>query len=776
MEDACLSFSLIIPLMENAPTHTNSSSYAAFISYRHLPRDAEVACEVQRAIEEYRLPRLVARANAPAETTSNTACAFPEADAYAEIAHKEAILHTENASIGTTTRNKDTFNAQEHKVRRPTKLGKCFRDEDELAASHSLPDSIREALTASRTLIVICSPETQESPWVRREIEMFEQLHGRERIICVLAAGSSEESIPPILKTCMMPDANGILREMPAEPLAADLRPEAKAKRKAELLRIIAAVAGCNYDDLRQRERIRKRKRIALSSAAAALAIVAIGVFAFQFHRTSEAALIAESKTLAAASSVQFEQGNRIQAIQTALEALPTSEADHSRPLVPEAQAALERALLVNPDSASPWSPFYNIQAKGDILQFVCLNKLSLICVLDDTGTITIASARSGAPFLTLDLSSYLDDTADFDAEDWSIEATEKSALIAWSCNLDDPLLSFDPGTGILNWAVDNEGANSLAIAEDGATCTTARFEEGSFICKQIDLTDGETLRAVSEDVPEASATKERFPSCLSPDNSHLYLGLDDRIIQASFNDEFARVAALSSRCLPGIFSLKYHENALAVASAQIEGAGGITGFLSPWQVNTYFIGKDPWVASGTCDMNVIGPNNQWKALLDTPQICGFIEDENTTSVVCAAGRTFIVFDLATGEILYQKELSSVIVGLSVDYSNDIPFLPIATADGVLDVQTPNAAQDILGLTNRTGTNYYFKEAIFHRQDGIMLAIVHPIDPQDQLIVYLLDSRKDDPVHLSLDELIERGRKEVKRYEAFELNGAPHPL
>ena len=283
-------------------------------------------------------------------------------------------------------------------------------------------------------------------------------------------------------------------------------------------------------------------------------------------------------------------------------------------------------------------------------------------------------------------------------------------------------------------------------------------------------------MRAVSEDVPEASATKERFPSCLSPDNSHLHLGLDDRIIQASFNDEFARVAALSSRCLPGIFSLKYHENALAVASAQIEGAGGITGFLSPWQVNTYFIGKDPWVASGTCDMNVIGPNNQWKALLDTPQICGFIEDENTTSVVCAAGRTFIVFDLATGEILYQKELSSVIVGLSVDYSNDIPFLPIATADGVLDVQTPSAAQDILGLTNRTGTNYYFKEAIFHRQDGIMLAIVHPIDPQDQLIVYLLDSRKDDPVHLSLDELIERGRKEVKRYEAFELNGAPHPL
>lgn len=708
---------------------------------------------MQRAIEEYRLPQHVAQANTPAETTSRT----------------------DGTPTETAAPNNDTHSEQPRRPRRPTKLGKCFRDEDELAASHSLPDSIREALAASQTLIVICSPETQESPWVRREIEMFEQLHGRERIICVLAAGSSEESIPPILKTCMMPDANGILREMPAEPLAADLRPEAKAKRKAELLRIIAAVAGCSYDDLRQRERVRKRKRIASIAASIVAILGIICALILQASTANQEALIAESKTLAAASSTQFEQGNRIQAIQTALEALPASEADRSRPLVLEAQAALERALLVNPDSASPWSPFYNIQAKGDILQFVCLNKLSLICVLDDTGTITIASARSGAPYLTLDLPSYLDDTTDFDAEDWSIEATETGSLLAWSRNLDDPLLSFDPGIGILNWAVDNEGANSLAIAEDGATCTTARFEEGSFSCKQIDLNNGETLRTVREDIPEAGATKERFPSCLPPDNSHLYLGLGDRVMQASFNDESARVAALSSRCLPGIFSLKYHENALAVASAQIEGEGGITGFLSPWQVNTYFIGKDPWVASGTCDMNVIGPNNQWKALLDTPQICGFIEGENA-SVVCAAGRTFIVFDLATGEILHQKELSSVIVGLSVDYSNDIPFLSIATADGVLDVQTPSAAQDILGLTNRTSTNYYFKEAIFHRQGGIMLAIVHPIDPQDQLIVYLLDPRKDDPVHLSLDELIERGREEVKRYKAFELNGAPHPL
>ncbi|MFR1322565.1 MAG: toll/interleukin-1 receptor domain-containing protein [Adlercreutzia equolifaciens] len=324
--------SLIILLMQNATTYTNPSDYAAFISYRHLPRDAEVACEVQRAIEEYRLPQHVARAKAPAETTS----------------------HTNGMSTETAASNNDAHSRQKRRPGRPTKLGKCFRDEDELAASHSLPDSIREALAASRTLIVICSPETQESPWVRREIEMFEQLHGRERIICVLAAGSPEESIPPILKTRMTPDANGILREMPAEPLAADLRPEAKAKRKAELLRIIAAVAGCSYDDLRQRERARKRKHIALTSAAAALAIVVIGIFAFQFHQTSEAALIAESKSLAAQALDQYANGEHLQAIETALQALPSSESDTSRPLVPEAQAALEKVLALNPDPDQP--------------------------------------------------------------------------------------------------------------------------------------------------------------------------------------------------------------------------------------------------------------------------------------------------------------------------------------------------------------------------------------------------------------------------------------
>lgn len=388
--------SLIILLMRNAATHTSPPGYAAFISYRHLPRDAEVACEVQRAIEEYRLPRHV---------------------------------------------------VQTRQAFRSPKLGKCFRDEDELAASHSLPDSIQEALAASRTLIVICSPETRESSWVRREIEMFEQLHGRERIICVLAAGSPEESILPILKTRLIPDASGVLREMPAEPLAADLRPEAKAKRKAELLRIIAAVAGCSYDDLRQRERARKRKRIALASVAAALTIAAVGVFAFQFHQTSEAALIAESKSLAAQALDQYAQGETAQAIETALQALPSSESDTSRPLVPEAQAALEKILALNPDPEQPWTPFYLFETDGEIVDVTYSQEGTWAAVLDATGTVSLYNADNGTltGTATPHVFELRDDTVP--ARDWFIKAISPSCLVMGNVTGPGGVVVIDPLT-----------------------------------------------------------------------------------------------------------------------------------------------------------------------------------------------------------------------------------------------------------------------------------------------------------------------------------------
>ena len=116
------------------PTY-DDYAYEAFISYRHLERDTKIATRLQRSLEGYRLPRGIARADDGA-----------------------------------------------------TRLGKLFRDQDELPTSQSLGDQIEGALKRSRRLVVICTPQTNESQWVQREVELYASFHGRDAIVIALAA------------------------------------------------------------------------------------------------------------------------------------------------------------------------------------------------------------------------------------------------------------------------------------------------------------------------------------------------------------------------------------------------------------------------------------------------------------------------------------------------------------------------------------------------------------------------------------------------------------
>lgn len=94
--------------------------YSAFISYRHVPRDRRWAKRIMDLLETYRTPKPL------------------QAEGY------------------------------------PDRVGRLFRDEDEIPASSDLSSQIKDALTHSDFLIVICSPETPASRWVRREIELFQ--------------------------------------------------------------------------------------------------------------------------------------------------------------------------------------------------------------------------------------------------------------------------------------------------------------------------------------------------------------------------------------------------------------------------------------------------------------------------------------------------------------------------------------------------------------------------------------------------------------------------
>ncbi len=202
-------------------------SYIAFISYRHKDLDKKAAIKVQQSIESYVIPN----------------------DLRDESGNK--------------------------------KLGKVFRDEDELPTSASLSDSITYALDHSRFLIVICTPDLPLSKWCEQEIRYFLETHDRDHVIAVLADGSPEESFPPQLLN-RYSETGEIIENV--EPLAANIAGEGHSiNRKAygkEVVRILAVILGCPFDTLWQRERRARANRIARFTAAvsAAMAIFIVVV------------------------------------------------------------------------------------------------------------------------------------------------------------------------------------------------------------------------------------------------------------------------------------------------------------------------------------------------------------------------------------------------------------------------------------------------------------------------------------------------------------------
>jgi hypothetical protein len=166
----------------------------------------------------------------------------------------------------------------------PRRLVPIFRDREELPSAGDLGSKIREALAASHSLIVICSPYAAASPWVNEEVRTFKSLGRSDHIFPLIVDGEPYASDHP---ECGLPecfpaalrfavDADGGVSDRRAEPLAADAR-EGKDGRSDARLKLIAGILGIGFDALRRREQTRQRRRrlkLAAASAATALAVV----------------------------------------------------------------------------------------------------------------------------------------------------------------------------------------------------------------------------------------------------------------------------------------------------------------------------------------------------------------------------------------------------------------------------------------------------------------------------------------------------------------------
>lgn len=213
--------------------------YRAFISYCH--RDDKVAAWLHRQIETYRVPRALVGRVGP---------------------------------YGAVTR----------------RLGKVFRDEEELGGAAELGPQLRGALRDSAALIVICSVEAAKSYWVEHEIRYFKQTNPERPVLAVIANGvpgkPGEECFPVALRYHVGPDGEPDLNQ-PQEPLAPDLT---KLDRDAVKLKLIAGLLGVGYDDLARRDLRRERRRLAmLGTLASAAVVVFAGLSAFAFFQADRA-------------------------------------------------------------------------------------------------------------------------------------------------------------------------------------------------------------------------------------------------------------------------------------------------------------------------------------------------------------------------------------------------------------------------------------------------------------------------------------------------------
>jgi len=176
----------------------------------------------------------------------------------------------------------------------PKKLGRCFRDHDELRATKDLEESLKEALRNTKWLIVLCSPRARQSSWVNREVNYFKSLGRGEFILPVLVSGDPRTSFPEALWS------EGV-EPMPLAPNLADAKSSRASrasndrrilrKLDSEALRLIATMLGVQYDELRQRENEREAKRvrsvvIGLSGLVCVLTALSMGLF-FQ-HKVAQ--------------------------------------------------------------------------------------------------------------------------------------------------------------------------------------------------------------------------------------------------------------------------------------------------------------------------------------------------------------------------------------------------------------------------------------------------------------------------------------------------------
>ena len=605
--------------------------YDAFISYRHTPLDMEMAKKLHKGLETFRLP----------------------------------------AAVKKKAGKKD--------------IKRVFRDQEELPIGSDLDENISTALKESEYLIVICSPNTPASEWVCKEIDTFISLHDRAHVLAMLVEGEPNESFPPQLLT----DENGV----PVEPLAADVRGETAKERnkkfKTELLRLVAAVVGCNFDDLRQRHRERKIRKIVTISTSVAAVVAAAGI-AFGIYNSNvakqmmimanEKATLADEKTnlaesiLAAYKDKQknqsrfyarsslslLEQGDRRAAVLMAVEGLPTEGND--RPYVPEAEYALSEALHaydVGEDRE------YDRVLKHDFV--VSGMKVSSdrerLTTIDSGENVTVWDTSNWTELVkidsTIDDHNYIVRVVDADSDKTGVYVADEQRLIKYDYEGNELYRVDGEGDGITECIVINhESDNGYFVYRNGMVV--------------FDKKTGKIIRSIETD--EEDAMTERVVYDSSEDIlacAHYETDAKRAVLSIHKGDSETRVAASQGYILD---MCKTDNKNIVVLSCNsdfyMEGYKDVRLDLISYDGNTVWSKKlDPKIF-------------MWTTAVSKVRAHSYEEDgKSFNSIVVCIEHYAVSFDELTGKMLSEITLSGEMVTLNLALTTSIGYAGYATGN-----------------------------------------------------------------------------------------------
>ena len=188
----------------------------------------------------------------------------------------------------------------------PRRLGRFFRDDEEMAAAADIAGIVSRAIDDADNLIVICSPRSAQSKWVNAEVQHFRRTGRSRKVFAVIVDGfpnsghPETECFPPALRAAGDPDHPDAL---PIEPLGLDVRQDGHEKACA---RLAAGLLGVDFDDLWQRDRRRAERRqhlIIAGLAGVSLVFAALAATAGWFGVQAERNAVQARQNAAAAQA-----------------------------------------------------------------------------------------------------------------------------------------------------------------------------------------------------------------------------------------------------------------------------------------------------------------------------------------------------------------------------------------------------------------------------------------------------------------------------------------